>query len=840
MTLLVALFCSLAMASPPEAYVTAVRLVDRLYLQRDRVDEAMLLRQAVRRAESELHWLMVAGSGASIELHHGNGTRLGRVTVADMDDLPRALGDVEALIRSGGPLRDVDVRRTLLAGLADALDRYSRLLADDGLERFNVRLTGTQVGIGAGLTLRDHRLWVHSVHEGGPAAQAGLQPGDELLRIDGRSSAFMPLSEARRLLRGEVGTQVVLRASRAGKVLRLVLTRADVVVPNVTHRLLDGSVGYVHIDHISQRTVENLRRSLTALAKDGGIEHGLVLDLRGNTGGSMKEAARLADQFLEEGLLLRTAGRDGGRVQNLESEMVASAQEGDLAVPLVVLVNHRTASGSEILVGSLLEHHRAGVVGTRTYGKGTVQKSYPLQRGVSLKLTVARYILANERRITELGLLPDVPIGSIRLDGAGAHYRGWGQRSLADSWERILPAVTERPGWRGQQSEGDLALELARRAVLDAADGQRETIVAALQRHAARLRVEQEATLADALQARGVDWSEAPHDSVLDADVALTAEPIGGDSYRLVAAVTNRGRHAVHRGAVQLVCRTLGYWDGLVIPVGRVPAGQTRSGEIRLNLRPGIRRRVDEVDVTLRADGAAAMRAASQLITTQTRELPTVRVDARLVPRRGQPLGPHGHPVHEVRVSVRNLSSESLTGLEVHFGYPEDRHIELMDHGARLRVVAPRSTAEVALAVELAPGAPLVLPLDLVVESDAFGRLARWPLALPTTGDPVRLQAPRIEVRADDAVASVGSYALPLSVADDGQLDHVVVWANGAKVAWRAGSGGRMQLQPEVVLRPGANTLEVHSVDEQGIASRSRIQVWGLLASGQGAASAEE
>src|SRR5262249_10167246 len=151
----------------------------------------------------------------------------------------------------------------------------------------------------------------------------------------------------------------------------------------------------------SQQTVENLRAAMAELDRAGALDAGLVIDLRGNTGGSMKESASVADLFLGEGLLLRTQGSDGGRVQNLQAEMFATRAGTEPDIPLVVVVDDRTASGSEILAGALLELGRAALIGTRTFGKGTVQKVYNLGPDVRFKLTVARYILANDREITE-------------------------------------------------------------------------------------------------------------------------------------------------------------------------------------------------------------------------------------------------------------------------------------------------------------------------------------------------------------------------------------------------------------------------------------------------------
>jgi carboxyl-terminal processing protease len=232
----------------------------------------------------------------------------------------------------------------------------------------------------------------------------------------------MPVSEATRRLAGEQGTQVRMRVMRRGESdeSELVLTRDVIIVKNVTHDTLVGNIGYIAISHVSQKTVHNLVQALAELRAKDALSRGLVIDLRGNTGGSMKEAARSADEFVTEGLLLKTVGPDGGRVQNLQAEMTAVVGGHEPNTPVVILVDDRTASGSEIMAGALLELDRAGLVGTRTYGKGTVQKIYNLDDDTRLKLTVAQYILANDRKISDVGIVPDIVVGGIEFDGYGS------------------------------------------------------------------------------------------------------------------------------------------------------------------------------------------------------------------------------------------------------------------------------------------------------------------------------------------------------------------------------------------------------------------------------------
>lgn len=806
------------------AYGRAIDLVGGLYLYPGEVDAPRMLHEAATSLSEELHWLMVEPEGGAVNLRRGDGALIGSVSVASLQTLPAALLSVEQLVLGAGvPVGEVDVRLELMKGMTRALDRYTRVLDGDGLDRFDVRLKGTLVGVGVTLSILDNRLTITRVNPLGPADQAGVRDGDEVVRIDGRSTVNMPTREATRLIRGEPGTPVSFTVLRGGAEVELRLTRAEIVVPNVESRVLDGGVGLVAITHVSQRTVENLLAELDVLKAKGALDRGLIVDLRGNTGGSMKESANAADEFVDAGLLLRTVGPDGARVKNLQAQMDAQLGGAVPPVPVAVLIDERTASGAEILAGALLELNRGALVGTRSYGKGTVQKIYPLDDDTRLKLTVAQYLLANDRRIANEGLVPDAVVGEIALDRLGMHYRGWDTEHLRTPHDRIIPWVRESRSWRDHDADSPHVVEeLARRAVLDAEGPGREALVAALDRHAAAMKLEQEAHLVEALAARGIDWSaaEGPSATAPSVRVALRQEPHADnpDEIRLIVEVENRGRMALHRALVELSSE-FSVWSGLVLPVGRIDPGATVSGEAIVALRPGINPREDTVALELRADGRPTVPAGEAVLRAQSSARPRVSATVRLA----------GDA--DARFAVVDLKNETdvpIPGIEVHFGYPGDLDVELVDQAARAPELAPRATHTFRLAVRPGPTAPAELPLQLVVEAPRYDALATWPLSLPLSGEPVSLAAPRVRAPSHPLRAPAGSLALPLVVSDDGPLEHVVVYRNGKKVAWAAGGSSRVELAPVLELDPGQNRVLVVTRDAGGIEEREQFVVRGL------------
>jgi carboxyl-terminal processing protease len=812
------------------AYDRAVDLVDRLYLYPDDLEESALLHGAARGLADEVPWLLVETEGNAVYLRHGSGEPLGSVSVASMATLPEALRSLEGLVaidavEAGYDLDGVDPRLEILKGTTRALDRYSRVLAGERLERFDVRLKGTLVGIGATLRLAAEGLQVQDLVEDGPATRGGLQSEDLILRIDGVATVNMPLREATRRIRGEEGTRVVLTVQREEEQLDLVFVRAEVVIANVHHEVLEDGVGYIQVTHFSQRTVQNLVAALDALRNEGALEKGLVIDLRGNTGGSMKEAARSADQFLKGGMLLRTAGPDGGQVQNLQARMDAVDAGDEPALPLAVLMDRRTASGSEILAGALLELDRAALIGTRSYGKGTVQKIYNLDDETRLKLTVAEYLLAGDRAIAAGGLLPDAALADVELDDLGVRYRGWSLSQAGKEREQVIPVVLEKHGWRGQPfAERDVARELARRTVLRAAGPSREEVLEALGQAAVELRAEEEAHLVAALEAHGLDWSplpeptEALEPAYAEVRIQTRADPERQDVYVVSTEVVNHGEQTLHRATVELICDSFRAWSGLVVPIGKVEPGARANGEVAVRLPAGEALREDVVSVTLRADGHTPLYVGQEFVKSESHQVPRVGIEARLTGE-GE--------TREAHVVVRNLSAVDIEGLEVFFASPGDLDVELVDRAVRIDTVVADGEANLQLTVRIGADAPAVLPMELVVESDRYRRLADWPADLPMDGSTVILEPPRIEVAEHPLAAPVGPFTVSVRALDDRRLEHLVLYQDGHKAAWADGGVAQVDLSAEVRLDYGTNRLTAVTRDDQGLVERFTFVVRG-------------
>lgn len=331
---------------------------------------------------------------------------------ANLGIFARALAHIEAS-HVEPPDQDALVYGAI-RGMVETLDPHSTFLDP---EEYRVLLDDTEGafgGIGVEIDTRDGWMIVHGVIEGGPAERAGMQPGDRFLAIDGRSARDMPVSDAVRRMRGEPGTEVRVRVRREGvdEGIELTLTREIIHVDAVEARVLSDRVVYIELRSFQETTTSELRAALDhaveQTASAGGVA-GVILDLRGNPGGLLAEAVSVSDEFLESGVIVSTRGRDG----QLLSEQRAHGAGTRPDWPVVVLVDNFSASAAEIVAGALRDHHRAVIVGTRTWGKGSVQTLIDLPDGSALKLTVARYYTPDGTSIQAQGIEPDVVIEQL-------------------------------------------------------------------------------------------------------------------------------------------------------------------------------------------------------------------------------------------------------------------------------------------------------------------------------------------------------------------------------------------------------------------------------------------
>ena len=311
------------------------------------------------------------------------------------------------------PISDKVLLENAIKGMLSNLDPHSAYLEPEDFRDLQESTSGEFGGLGIEVGTEEGFIKVISPIDDTPASAAGIQPGDLIVKIDGQPTKGLSMIEAVDKMRGKAGSKIELSLVReGGKPFDVVLTRAVIKVRSVKSQLLEDNYGYVRVTQFQVNTGEEVGKALNKLRKDNGKKlQGLVLDLRNNPGGVLQAAVEVSDHFLKKGLIVYTEGR----IANSELRFSADPADASEEVPLVVLINGGSASASEIVAGALQDHKRGVLMGTDSFGKGSVQTVLPLNNDRALKLTTALYFTPNGRSIQAQGIVPDIEVARAKL-----------------------------------------------------------------------------------------------------------------------------------------------------------------------------------------------------------------------------------------------------------------------------------------------------------------------------------------------------------------------------------------------------------------------------------------
>jgi carboxyl-terminal processing protease len=409
-----------ASVTQPLIFDRALARIEQDYVDPTRLHARRMLVAALDEVQREIPEVMVEAQVGKQEVAVQVQEKTQLFTLADVDSTPLfrvRMNEILDFIRSNASLESDPARIEYAAvnGMLSTLDPHSLLLDPLAAHEMDVNISGEFGGLGLVIgmgkdTTGDESVIIRSLVAGDtPARRAGLAVGDRIVKINDESTARFTIDDATRRLRGRPGTDVTILVARSGiaRATSYVLTRRVIEVPPVSRRLLERHVGYLKIDHFSRNVSSDLQQAMEDLRMRGA--RSWLLDLRGNTGGLLGEAVLAADLFLDSGTIVTTVSSRGTE----REENRAHADATDDRSPLLVLVNGTTASAAEIFSGALRYLDRALIVGTTTYGKGSVQVLYDNPDSSKLKLTVAQYLVANDLSIQSVGVTPDIEIDRL-------------------------------------------------------------------------------------------------------------------------------------------------------------------------------------------------------------------------------------------------------------------------------------------------------------------------------------------------------------------------------------------------------------------------------------------
>ena len=306
------------------------------------------------------------------------------------------------------PVDSKELIQGAIKGMLNSIDPHSAFLLPEAYKELQIETKGEFSGLGIVITMHNNVVTVVSPIEGSPAYEAGVKAGDQIIKVDGQSTKDMLLWEAVKKMRGKKGTSVVITVMREGvsDPIDLTIVRDIIPLESVRSYVLKPGFGYIRITNFRETTADDVKAALDRFEKEEKPVKGLILDLRDNPGGLLDQAIKVADIFLDEGTIVSIKGR----IESHSKVYEAHQDREKYAYPTVLLINEGSASASEIVAGALQDHDKALVLGTTSFGKGSVQTVEPLRDGSGLKLTIARYYTPDGHSIQARGIIPDVVV----------------------------------------------------------------------------------------------------------------------------------------------------------------------------------------------------------------------------------------------------------------------------------------------------------------------------------------------------------------------------------------------------------------------------------------------
>ncbi len=382
------------------------------YLDPDRVDPQAMFKSALEALSQKIIEVRVAFPSANKAMLFVGSDRMELSTnLNTLYAVQTHLSDVLKFIRDkkSSDISDEDLEVASVHGVLSALDPHSVYLPKEVFAETKIGTSGKFGGLGIVISIRDSKLTVIAPLDDTPASRAGIQAGDVIKKIGNESTVNMTLTEAVSRMRGPKGTPITLSVNRKGwtRTKNFTIVRDTIKVVSVESELMTDEIGYIKLKNFQGNSAKDLTRHLHRMTQEAkGQLKGLILDLRNNPGGLLDQAIAVSDKFLKDGTIVTTVGINN----QLRDEEDASAPGTEPNYPMVVLVNHGSASASEIVAGALQRRNRAIIIGEKTFGKGTVQSLFELPEEAALKLTIAQYLTPGDVSIQSIGISPDIRI----------------------------------------------------------------------------------------------------------------------------------------------------------------------------------------------------------------------------------------------------------------------------------------------------------------------------------------------------------------------------------------------------------------------------------------------
>jgi carboxyl-terminal processing protease len=828
---------------------SGLRLIQRNYLFASELEPSRLLGEALEFVERRIPEVMAErAEDGGYNLTAGPCRLFVEASPhALVTDLEEPLAHAQALIDRcvvNPPDKLPPASSLLLSGILSGLDPYSAVFDAERKTEHSIQFRGKLAGIGARIGIRDENLTLITVYEGSPAYGSGLRDKDVVRRIDGMSTTNLAVTDAVHRIRGKVGTDVVLLIERSGEddLRPITVTRGLVTIPSVKAERLDNGVIYTSISHFSQTTPSDFRERVSKLVADDVDPKGIIIDLRTNSGGSMLGSSAIGDLLLDDALLITTAGRDGHLVSGLTAEVRASEVTPFLHYPVALLTSPRTASGSELLAASLRNNDRAIVLGERTFGKGTIQKTYSLGSDTSLKLTVGHF-LPNGLAIPGGGMTPDVETRRIIFtdkrvtlpspyldDDPPFWLRKPDWLTPEDARNPIIFTFAEEIKEKADDAPDDTKKEVSSEPIVQLTAevlARYGNVSASAMMASARVLLyrrsrEAEHEVERFLDERGIDWkvpaaTYTETDRDIKAKIKITVEDgalTAGETETLTVAVTNNGSAALYRTHATLTSKAF-FLKGRGIPLGTIGPGATRSWPLEIELPATVR--FGRIDVVVRLYDALGFIADSPPILLAIEESPRALLAHRVWVHNST-----DENEYDITVEFENRGEATAREVKAFLRHPDSEHLELIEGTGTIEELGAGEKATVQLRARTLVSAEEAQLVDLVISEANFRLFIE---------DKVRLRAqahfhawkapPRLEL--EGIIKTEDGYAIVARATDDSGIVTLIGHRDGDQANYiETGSSRPKELRITIPWRPDdeVKTLTVEATDSDGLTAR--------------------
>lgn len=760
----------------------------------------------------------------------------------------------------------------LLAAVLSGLDPYSTVFDAKHQNEHNIQYQGKLAGIGARIGSKKNQLTLIEVYPDSPAARADLRNDDIVLRIDNLSTKNILATDAVERIRGDEGTTVTLLIQRKGETepRNVIVTRGIVMIPSVKSRILNADILYTEITQFSQTTPDDFRQHLKKAVEDKNLR-GVIIDLRRNSGGSMMGSSAIGDLFLKEGLLITTAGRDGQPARGLTPEVRASGAALSPELPVIFLTSPATASGSELLAASLRNNDRALIIGEHTFGKGCIQKTFPLHETSTMKMTVGHF-LPNGQPIPGGGLVPDIEVlnwrvgkGRLRIpspihesampfwlrtpkwstaEASPASYR----ITFAEEFPEDDPSLIEDP-------EEEMAARLEQEKLdPDKPDRMVEVAAAILRNHGSASAAQMlenagpflsrtvetsEADLIDFMYAHGLDWTDGPRPQTaprLTLEVIPVTPLRAGEESEVEIRITNNSDASFYR--VRGILSSTGRaFDGKPVAFGRIEPGATRGWRMKAKPPGTVRTGRVKVEALLFDDDGELVKLAPVRLTEVEAPRPHLALQARVTTVTDDPTR------LEIVLDIENRGQGTAEKVVVRLKRPVEEQFEILEGAGDADSIAPGAKASFTLRARLNGSFEKIPDATIFVTEARHGLFLerKTPLSAPATGhatvdaggasapaEPEVVdgagasgwnEPPRIAIEGFDEISD-DKVELRITATDDHGLSQVRVRIDDDTVVYLEPSGGdRRSAELRLPWKPSDDVrrLRIEAVDNEGM-----------------------